>query len=113
MYHRPIYRLIYKRLQEERHFIQVLTGPRQTGKTTLVKQLAGEKAFTIHYATADEPSLKERDWIEQQWETARSLSSIERRGKTVILALDEIQKIPQWSETVKKCGMKTQCVSNR
>ena len=102
MYHRPIYRLIYKRLQEERHFIQVLTGPRQTGKTTLVKQLAGEKAFRIHYATADEPSLKERDWIEQQWETARSLSSLDRRGKKVILALDEIQKIPQWSETVKR-----------
>lgn len=102
MYHRPIYRLIYKRMQEERHFIQVLIGPRQTGKTTLVKQLAQEKAFKIHYATADEPSLKERDWIAEQWETARSLSSSERTGKAVILALDEIQKIPQWSETVKK-----------
>ncbi|GAB4378664.1 MAG: hypothetical protein Kow0042_27320 [Calditrichia bacterium] len=52
----------------------------------------------VHYASADEPALKDRDWIEQQWETGRFLS----RDKKAILILDEIQKIPGWSETVKK-----------
>lgn len=53
-----------------------------------------------HYASADEPTLKNGVWLEQQWETARR----QARGasnRPSLLILDEIQKIPGWSETVK------------
>lgn len=98
MYKRPLFQKIFTRLQEKRRFIQVLAGPRQTGKTTLARQIMEAADFPVHYATADEPALKDRDWIEQQWETGRFLA----KNKKAVLILDEIQKFPGWSETVKK-----------
>ena len=68
MYKRPIYKSLYRRLHEPRRFIQVLLGPRQTGKTTLAHQIMKELRNPSHYASADEPALKDRSWIEQQWE---------------------------------------------
>jgi len=98
---RPQAEILRKRLREPRRFIQVVAGPRQVGKTTLVHQvLAGWKART-HYASADEPTLKDSAWIEAQWETARLLAR-EGGRSGAILALDEIHKIPAWSETVKR-----------
>jgi len=73
MYYRPMYHTLAKRLQEPRRFIQVLAGPRQTGKTTIVRQVADDKKVLVHYASADEPTLQSRSWIEQQWETGRLL----------------------------------------
>jgi predicted AAA+ superfamily ATPase len=98
MYKRPIYHLLVKRLQEPRRFIQALLGPRQSGKTTLVQQVIRHLEMPAHYATADEPTLKDRIWIEQQWETAR----VKAKNKSAVLVLDEIQKIPYWSDTVKR-----------
>ncbi|MCK9582626.1 MAG: AAA family ATPase [Endomicrobiales bacterium] len=100
MYKRPIYPLLLKRIKEQRRFIQVLAGPRQTGKTTLARQLMEEKGVQCHYATADEAVPKASVWIEQQWETAR----LKMRGskQRFILILDEIQKISHWSEAIKK-----------
>jgi predicted AAA+ superfamily ATPase len=104
MYKRPIYQLIIKRLLEPRRFIQVLAGPRQTGKTTLARQAIAELSdrFITHYASADEPALKDRVWIEQQWEMVQArLLSGEKSSSQGLLVFDEIQKIPEWSETVK------------
>jgi predicted AAA+ superfamily ATPase len=79
----------------------VVAGPRQVGKTTLVRQVLGELALPAVQASADEPALRGRGWIEQQWEAARLLARESgRRG--VVLALDEVQKVPGWSETVKR-----------
>ncbi len=98
MYKRTAYGVLRKRLREKRRFLQVVAGPRQTGKTTLVRQVLEGLAFPHHYVSADEPALKDRSWIEQQWEAAR-----QRLGKRPgVLVLDEIQKIPGWSETVKR-----------
>ncbi len=97
MYRRPVFRTIFQRLREKRQFIQVLAGPRQSGKTTLALQLIEAIDYPSHYATADEPVLKDRFWIEQQWEAAR----LRTRGGPGLLILDEIQKIPGWSEVVK------------
>ncbi len=102
MYIRPIFQTIYQRLNKERRFIQVLAGPRQTGKTTLAKQLMGQLPMPSHYATADEPTLKEPGWIEQQWEVGRMLAREGAAGRQALLVLDEIQKIPGWSEMVKR-----------
>lgn len=93
--------ILKKRLSEERRYIQVLSGPRQSGKTTIALQTAELLRGEVHYASADEPSLKNSVWIEQQWETARFLLQ-SSKTKRIFLLLDEIQKIPQWSETVKK-----------
>ncbi len=102
MYHRIIYSTVLHRLQDKRRFIQVLAGPRQTGKTTLARQLLKEKSLTGHYASADEPTLKSLSWIEQQWEVARLLAGKTDSPRKPVLILDEIQKINGWSETVKK-----------
>jgi len=102
MYHRPLYHTLVKRVREPRRFIQVLAGPRQTGKTTMVRQMADETRVPVHYASADEPTLQSRAWIEQQWETGRSLAA-ETAGKGVaLLVLDEIQKVTGWSDVVKR-----------
>jgi len=71
VYKRPIFQTVLKRLREARRFIQVLAGPRQAGKTVLARQLMEELAIPSHYASADEPTLKDRTWIEQQWDVAR------------------------------------------
>ena len=66
-----MYKVVTSRLAETRRFIQVLSGPRQTGKTTLAQQAMDGIKISSHYTTADEPALKDRIWIEQQWEVAR------------------------------------------
>jgi predicted AAA+ superfamily ATPase len=87
------------RLGEPRRFIQVVAGPRQVGKSTLVQQVTGSLGLPLRYASADEPTLRGADWIGQQWEAAR-LTVTATAG--AVLVLDEIQKIPDWSETVKR-----------
>jgi len=102
MYKRPIFQTLLNRVSEKRRFIQVLAGPRQTGKTTLSLQLLEELKIPTHYASADEPALKDQSWIEQQWEIARMKAENNKPAKKGLLILDEIQKITGWSETVKK-----------
>lgn len=96
---RPQSALLAARLAEPRRFIQVVAGPRQVGKSTLVQQVTDALALPVRQASADEPTLRGADWIAQQWETAR-LSIADAEG--AVLVLDEIQKIPGWSETVKR-----------
>jgi predicted AAA+ superfamily ATPase len=102
MYKRPIYNVLLSRLGERRRFIQVLSGPRQTGKTTIARQILSELPAPGHYASADEPALKDHSWIEKQWETGRAKIPVRDQKTPALLVLDEIQKIPGWSETVKR-----------
>ena len=87
------------RLAEQRRFIQVVAGPRQVGKTTLVQQALASLAMPARYASADEPTLRGAEWIAQQWDAARLITDGKRGA---VLVLDEIQKIASWSETVKR-----------
>ena len=88
-----------RRLAEPRRFIQVVAGARQVGKTTLANQATGAARRPVLYASADEPTLRGSEWVSQQWNAAR-LEASTKRG--AVLVLDEIQKIPGWSETVKR-----------
>ena len=91
--------MLASRLIEPRRFLQVVAGPRQVGKSTLVQQVTDDLDLPVRYASADEPTLRGGDWISQQWDAAR----LDIAGKPgAVLVLDEIQKIPGWSETVKR-----------
>ena len=99
MFKRPIHGMLMERMSESRRFIQVLYGPRQSGKTTLAHQVMSDLEIPSHYASADEPTLKDRTWIEQQWEIARLKVASK---KNALFVMDEAQKIDGWSETVKR-----------
>lgn len=86
------------RLGEKRRFIQVVAGPRQVGKTTLVQQVTRGLDMPVRYVSADEPTLRGPEWIAQQWEAAR-LQTGEGQG---LLVLDEVQKATNWAESVKR-----------
>jgi len=90
---------LLKRLKEKRRFLQVLAGPRQVGKTTLARQVMEATKLPAHYASADEPSLRDRTWMEQQWDLARLKAKESKAG--ALLVLDEVQKVSDWSNVVK------------
>lgn len=96
---RPQVATLATRLSEPRRFIQVVAGPRQVGKSTLVQQATDRLTQPVCHASADEPTLRSTDWMAQQWDAAR-LAMAGPEG--AVLVLDEIQKIPGWSETVKR-----------
>ena len=98
---RPIGEVLETRLREPRRFIQVLAGPRQVGKTTLARQVTERAGSVVHFASADEPALRDRIWIEQQWDIAR-MRAAEAKSDGAVLVLDEVQKLPDWSESVKR-----------
>jgi predicted AAA+ superfamily ATPase len=102
MYKRPYFRILSKRLGEKRRFIQILAGPRQVGKTTLIRQVLEEIGTTGSYVSADSPGSGNAIWLEQQWQAARLKLRTETGNTGHILAIDEIQKVPQWTGTVKK-----------
>jgi predicted AAA+ superfamily ATPase len=100
-YSRPRSRTLASRLAEPRRFIQAVTGPRQVGKTTMVQAVTESSGLTVRFASADEPTLRGPAWIEQQWEAAR-LAARDSGRRGAVLVLDEIQKIHNWSEAVKR-----------
>jgi hypothetical protein len=98
---RPQARELSRRLEEPRRFLQVVAGARQVGKTTLVTQVVERSALPHRFASADEPTLRGPEWIEQQWQSARLLANDSGRDGAV-LVLDEVQKVPNWSESAKR-----------
>ncbi len=102
MFERPHKQMLTRRIEgESRKFIQVLYGPRQVGKTTLVTQFARQTALPVHYVSTDGVISPGGTWISQQWEVARMQVAGTTKNEAV-LVIDEIQKIENWSETVKK-----------
>jgi predicted AAA+ superfamily ATPase len=70
------------------------------GKTTLVQQLINQTSTTCHLVSADDIHAGDRAWLRLQWTSARQ--KVEQGTKEVWLIVDEVQKIENWSETVKK-----------
>lgn len=101
MYKRNEYQLIKNRLEEKRRFIEVLMGARQIGKSTVVRQVL-EDIDTPHMCySADNVPTASNAWISDCWEAVRSIKK-NNGWTTAILVIDEIQKIANWSEAVKK-----------
>ena len=100
-YTRPQAAALLDRLREPRRFLQVVTGARQVGKTTLAAQVAERSGLPHRFASADEPTLRGPEWIAQQWDAARLLADDAGR-EGALLVLDEVQKAPDWAESVKR-----------
>lgn len=100
MYERIHLKELTGRIKERRKFIQVIMGPRQVGKTTLVMQLIAKTDLGYHFASADSVPISDSLWLQQQWEIAR-LKIKNSPVKEFLLVIDEIQKVTNWSEKVK------------
>ena len=111
-------KILMDRLDEAPHQLIALFGPRQTGKTTIVRQALRQIHIESRYLSVDEPDgyeirvpsdaatltypleqVRDTAWLVHNWEMARQ--EAERFGRGFVLAIDEIQKIPRWSDTVK------------
>ncbi len=126
MYERTQIKTLFNRLSEKPEHLTIVTGPRQTGKTTLVLQVLRQLDRPSQYVSVDEPDptflhpapdfgglnpefsehpsvpidgIRDTRWLVRTWEQARIAA--ERSDRGFILAIDEIQKVPHWSETVK------------
>ena len=89
------------RLSEPRRFLQIVAGARQVGKTTLVGQVLSRLNIPSVFVSADEPTVGDTAWLAAQWERGR-LAAADVGKAGAVLVLDEVQKIPRWSETVKR-----------
>lgn len=101
MYKRAEYQIIKKRLEEPRRFIQVVMGSRQVGKSTVVKQVLKELDIPYQMFSADNVPATNSAWVANCWEATRSLQK-NKGCESIVLVIDEIQKITNWSEAVKK-----------
>ncbi|MBM4253343.1 MAG: ATP-binding protein [Deltaproteobacteria bacterium] len=89
--------LLQQRLTEEQlPFIQVLIGPRQVGKSTAIAQVAATWTGPKIIESADHLNPPNQEWVAFQWQRA-----LEQHG-ICLLALDEIQKVENWAEIIKK-----------
>jgi len=100
-YFRKQFGTLKDRILEPRKFMQVLAGPRQVGKSTLVNQVLGQMSIPYMIEVADAVDPKDSNWIHRVWEAARSTMMIRSIGE-FLLVIDEVQKIENWSEIVKK-----------
>jgi len=95
-YELPFVVSLLKRLTEKHSLIQVVLGPRQVGKTTGIRQMLEKLNTNYIYESADGSIASPTSWLGEQWQLARA------KGPETVLVLDEIQKIENWSESVKK-----------
>lgn len=101
MYKRSEYHIITERLKEDRKFIQVVMGARQIGKSTVVKQVLKDIDLPYQFFSADNIPATKQSWISDCWDAVRSIKK-SNNYESIILIIDEIQKISNWSEAVKK-----------
>lgn len=101
MYKRYQFSLLKERLEEPRMFIQAIVGPRQVGKSTMVKQVLEEIDIPYTFESADAVDPNDRGWIANMWESARARMRFGNLNE-YLLVIDEVHKIDDWSNLVKK-----------
>ena len=100
-YVRSQFNTLKERILEPRKFMQVLAGPRQVGKSTLVGQVLNQTDIAHALEVADAVDPEDSDWIHRVWEAAR-ITMMLRGLEDYLLVIDEVQKIDNWSEVVKR-----------
>jgi len=91
----PFTKTLLKRLEEDSPLIQVVLGPRQVGKTTAAIEITKKIKQASYYVSADEGFSASTSWLIEHWQEAK------RKDSRTVLFIDEIQKIPNWSEVIK------------
>lgn len=92
--------ILKSRMAEPRRRIQIIMGPRQVGKSTLVGQFTDTIDTPFDYFAADAVNRNDTSWISNRWQEARMKMDLHEE-KERILIIDEVQKIDGWSEQVK------------
>jgi len=91
--------LLLQRIQEPAPgLVQLLVGPRQVGKTTLLLELAGRLGPVANYAAADGPEAILPGFWERVW--TRADATVAAHGRAVVL-LDEVHVQPDWTARLK------------
>ena len=92
--------IVLDRISEDRDKIQVLSGPRQVGKSTLMDQVLEVVTIPHTLQKADNVNPDDTNWIHRIWESVRL--TMRNQGQSEhLLVIDEIQKISNWSDAVK------------
>lgn len=99
-YRRPQYDTMMARISEPRRQIQVLVGPRQVGKSTLMEQVVENLSIPFTLVSADDVINADTDWLSLQWESARAKMKVNAQNEHLLI-IDEVQKVENWSEAVK------------
>lgn len=100
MFERQELQTLKSRIKEPRRFIQVIIGPRQVGKTTMVDQAFVQLDIPGSFQSADTMNINDSLWLQQVWEAAR-LKVRTQNLDEFLLIIDEVQKIHNWSEIIK------------
>lgn len=101
MIQRKQYQTLVSRIKEPRKCIQVIEGPRQVGKSTLIKQVLKDIDVPwLHFST-DNVATTGNGWLNACWSTARTKMHIEHLDE-LLLVVDEVQRLPRWSDAVKQ-----------
>ena len=101
MFERQHLQILKSRMAEPRRRIQIVMGPRQVGKSTLVGQFAESTTKPYDFLSADGVSKFDTSWIPNHWQSVRTKMDIHSEDEHILI-IDEIQKIQGWSELVKK-----------
>lgn len=101
MYKRPQLSILETRIAEPRRTIQVIMGPRQVGKSTLISQFVEHTSIPYNLFSADGVGKTNTEWISEKWHEARIRMMLDNETEHLLI-IDEIQKIAGWSEIVKK-----------
>ena len=101
MYKRPQYNELKSRLSEARDKIQTISGPRQVGKSTMIKQVLQETDIPYLSVTADNVPKTDTFWISEMWSSARARMKATKASE-FLLVIDEVHKLNNWSEAIKK-----------
>ncbi|MBQ6490664.1 MAG: ATP-binding protein, partial [Atopobiaceae bacterium] len=100
VFQRKIVEAVAARTREDDNpLIQVVAGPRQTGKSTAIAQALEKVDKPAHSASADDVIAPDVEWLRTEWQQARNLQR--DSGKPTILVLDEVQKVRGWPNAVK------------
>ena len=101
MYQRAQLSILKTRMAEPRRTIQVIMGPRQVGKSTLISQFVEQADVPYSLFSADGVGKTDTEWISEKWYEARIKMMLDNETERILI-IDEIQKSAGWSEIVKK-----------